>query len=119
MSPEESIKPPRPVDVKYQTEKSLDDLAVCITNLMNRSGRSNAIPLSTGIVISYFFTTSLINPGGESKFQIHLTELGDLREITAEYRHPLSKKSSERLLRDAAKKCFAESEASQILEQTK
>ncbi len=92
--------------MQFASSKNYDDVVLCVSAVLSKSGRIVTIPNEKGILVQFFFSGGLFDTGDESKFHVSIEKGESIRLIMAQYRHPLSQKAAENLLKDLNKKCL-------------
>ena len=93
----------RIASTELSTKVPLVDLEQCLVRQIGRGGRATVIDIADGRAVD-------MSLGGRGSnimtFEIH--EAGDVRRVTAKYRHPFSDKTAVGFLNDVARQCFPE-----------
>jgi hypothetical protein len=91
----------------YTSTRSLLELQTCMTRYWAQAGTVTPIPLADGATLD-FYTKGMFGPG-KARLSFVIRDLGQLRLLGVDYRHPLSAKGAGRALTPAVKVCSPES----------
>lgn len=94
----------RPAVERLQLSGDSQVVATCAVRELNRSGRATQIVTPNGMAIDWVMTIPLAAASGSAYITMNFDY--SAKTIGVLYRHPLSAKSAQSIIRNVAKRCF-------------